>query len=77
MPYATEEERKTLNAMRDAKLKELRKGKGAGRPSKATKKYTRDELSAMRDALQKEVRKEMKVGRGRPKRAKTIMKEKK
>ena len=74
MPYSSKDERKALNMMRDAKLKELRKGKGAGRPEKPSKKYSRDELNAMRDALQKEVRKDMGVGRGRPKKAINVIK---
>jgi len=75
VPKATKEEREKLNKKRDKKLKEVRKGKGAGRPKKATKTKTREELNKMRDDELKRIRKELGVGAGRPKSAITQARE--
>mgnify|MGYP003136238146 FL=1 len=76
---ATPAERQALNVMRDIKLKDLRKGKGAGRPMMPTKggKLSREELNKMRDELLKDVRKDLGMKAGRPKKAVTQMREKK
>ena len=49
MPFKTQDERDELSKMRDKKLKELRKGKGAGRPVKPRTTLSREQLTAMRD----------------------------
>jgi len=74
---ATPKERQTLNLLRDIKLKDLRKGKGAGRPMMPTKggKLSRAELNKMRDDLLKDVRKDLGMKAGRPKKAVTQMRE--
>tara|TARA_Y100001973_G_C5184702_1_gene327068 strand:+ start:307 stop:573 length:267 start_codon:yes stop_codon:yes gene_type:complete len=69
VPKATKEEREKLNKKRDKKLKEVRKGKGAGRPKKPTTSKTREELNKMRDEELKRLRKELGIGAGRPKSA--------
>lgn len=79
MVKATPAERQALNLLRDIKLKDLRKGGGAGRPKMPTKggKLTRAELSKMRDDLLKDLRKDLGMGRGRPKKAITQFREQK
>jgi len=74
---ATPKKRQTLNLLRDIKLKDLRKGKGAGRPMMPTKggKLSRAELNKMRDDLLKDVRKDLGMKAGRPKKAVTQMRE--
>ena len=74
---ANEDERKVLSMLRDIKLKDIRKGGGAGRPMQPSKHIDRTELNKMRDATLKQVRKELGTGRGRPKRAITQYNEKK
>ena len=41
--------RETINKLREQKLKEIRKGGGAGRPSQPKTTITRGELEKMRD----------------------------
>jgi hypothetical protein len=56
MPFKTQDERDELSKMRDKKLKELRKGKGAGRPVKPRTTLSREQLTAMRDEKLSEIR---------------------
>tara|TARA_Y100000401_G_scaffold117199_1_gene125086 strand:+ start:3618 stop:3878 length:261 start_codon:yes stop_codon:yes gene_type:complete len=77
VPKATKEEREKLNKMRDKKLKEVRKGRGAGRPYQPAKHKSREELDKLRDELLKQIRKDLNIGAGRPKTAVAIMREKK
>lgn len=48
-PYVPKDRTKT-NEARDKKLKEIRKGGGAGRPKKTDKRMTREDVNRMRDA---------------------------
>ena len=72
---ATADERKMIEMYREMKLKEVRKGTGAGRPKKATVsgKKTRAEIAEMRDKELKRVKKALGVGAGRPTKAITQM----
>lgn len=49
-------DRTTINKIRDEKLKELRKGKGAGRPKMTDKRITRDDINRMREAEMERVK---------------------
>ena len=60
------------NKIRDLKLLELKKRHLGIVPRHY---FTRDQLNTMRDVLRALLRKELNIGKGRPKRARTMLKE--